>query len=227
LFYSLQGEGRYAGTPALFIRFKYCNLGCAWCDTKFTWDLEKIEPGFVKGANEVCEDANALLRNVKMIPRQVHVIFTGGEPMLHQHRLPLLISQLQSFGFDFFEMETNGTIVPSLEMATLISWWNCSPKLRNNGLDPIQNIVPAALREIELTDRADFKFVVQNKSDIDEIEREFLHIISRKGVMLMPEGVTRESILAKTGWLMEECQKRGFRFSSRLHILAWGNERGK
>ena len=45
MFYSIQGEGRFAGCPAVFIRLRYCNLGCAWCDTRFTWEKGNIEEG--------------------------------------------------------------------------------------------------------------------------------------------------------------------------------------
>lgn len=48
IFYSLQGEGFYTGTPALFIRFSGCNLKCDFCDTrhedgKFMSDEEIVE----------------------------------------------------------------------------------------------------------------------------------------------------------------------------------------
>src|SRR5262245_42764119 len=38
LFLSLQGEGPSAGTPAHFLRLQGCDVGCTWCDSKYTWD---------------------------------------------------------------------------------------------------------------------------------------------------------------------------------------------
>lgn len=41
MFQTLQGEGYFTGVPAIFIRLQGCPVGCAWCDTKHTW--EKLE----------------------------------------------------------------------------------------------------------------------------------------------------------------------------------------
>ena len=89
------------------------------------------------------------------------------------------------------------------------------------------NIVPEALHAIAATGRADFKFVVQKRDDIDEIIRDFVPIVGAENIILMPEGITPQSQLAVMPWLMEECSRQGFRFSPRLHVLAWGNQRGR
>ncbi len=227
MFYSIQGEGRFAGTPAVFIRFMFCNLGCAWCDTRFTWEEGKIESGELYTPTAIAESAARLLASSATAPEHVHVVLTGGEPMLHQDRLPFVIAELRKLGFTFFEIETNGMYVPSPEMAELISWWNCSPKLTNNGLDSAINIVPDALRAILATGRADFKFVVQQRKDIDEIVRDYVPLVGTDNIILMPEGITSQSQLAVMPWLMEECARHGFRFSPRLQVLAWGNQRGR
>lgn len=225
VFYSLQGEGRYAGTPAVFIRLKYCNLGCAWCDTRFTWDAGKIEEGELLTADQIAAEAMALLDGKDGQFRDVHVVITGGEPLLHQDRIPALIDALKSAGFEFFEIETNGMYVPSRAMIERVSWWNCSPKLSNSGIPVLRNRVPEALGTIVATHRCDFKFVIQAPKDIEELERYYMPPLAAELIMLMPEGITAEAQLRIMPWLMEECARRGFRFSPRLQILAWGNER--
>lgn len=112
-------------------------------------------------------------------------------------------------------------------MTQAISWWNCSPKLSNNGLPRQLNCVPEALRVILETGRCDFKFVIQQRQDLEEIERDYLPLIPPERIMLMAEGTTAEAQHRTTKWLIDECARRGYRFSPRLQILAWGNERGR
>ncbi|UCC43758.1 MAG: 7-carboxy-7-deazaguanine synthase QueE [Candidatus Zixiibacteriota bacterium] len=225
IFYSLQGEGRWLGTPAVFLRLNYCNLGCSWCDTPYCWDPTKIEPDNLMTPDEIsaamCED----LRGKDVRREDVHVVITGGEPLLHQPELPGVMLSLKENGFAFFEVETNGTIVPSDEMIAFVSWWNCSPKLSNNGLPPETNLVHAALWKIAASGKADFKFVVTGPEDIKEINRGFLNLIPREAVILMPEGDTAQKQLESMPRAMKECARHGFRFSPRLHVLAWNNER--
>jgi organic radical activating enzyme len=225
VFQSVQGEGRHVGCPAVFVRFKYCNLGCVWCDTRFTWDPRKIEPGNLMSIADLTSKVASMVQ--AMNRGETHIVLTGGEPMLHQSELPALVASLRRIGFRFFEIETNGMFAPSEELSSAIDWWNCSPKLTNNGLPSTVNVVPAALLAIAGTGRADFKFVVREDGDIAEIEQDYVPLVPRDRIMLMPEGVTAERQLALMPWVIEQCGKHGFRFSPRLHILIWGNERGK
>ena len=69
IFYSIQGEGGYAGTPMVFVRFSGCNLNCPWCDTQHQQGKDMT--------------AYAIMDEVKAIaPRKIPVCFTGGEPTL-------------------------------------------------------------------------------------------------------------------------------------------------
>lgn len=224
-FVSVQGEGRFAGYPAVFVRFNYCNLGCSWCDSRYTWDGAAIEPGTNVTPEELAADLEWTVCQQGLEPSNMHVVLTGGEPMLHQRLLPDLIARLRDLGFGFFEIETNGTILPSTEMLKAIDWWNCSPKLSNNGGTPEENFAAGALSAIAVTEKADFKFVVKTKADIEEIRQKFIGYIPAERVMLMPEGATRLKLINNTPWVIEQCLSNGFRFSPRLHILAWDNER--
>ena len=105
-FVSLQGEGRFTGTPAFFLRFSGCNLQCPFCDTKHQSFTEMTEDEIV------CE----ALRHK---PR--HIVITGGEPALQLTQS--LIDKLHEAGF-FIQVETNGT----LPLPEGIDWVTASPK---------------------------------------------------------------------------------------------------
>lgn len=227
IFYSIQGEGRFAGCPALFVRLKYCNLGCSWCDTRFTWDSGKIETGELLTFEEIATNSLAQTGTNKDVLSSIHVVITGGEPMLHQSKLPSLISVLKKVGYTYFEIETNGMYVPTDEMTEAIDWWNCSPKLTNNGLDKSVNLIPEAIIAIKNTKKADFKFVIKNAQDLAELENDYIKYIPKENIMLMAEGWTERKQKESMQWVMKICQEKGLRFTPRLHILSWNNERGK
>jgi 7-carboxy-7-deazaguanine synthase len=73
------------------------------------------------------------------------------------------------------------------------------------------------------------KFVVTKPEDILEIENDFLaHLTGWKpeDICLMPEGITPEDLMERTSWVTQECIKRGWRFTPRLHALLFGVKRG-
>ena len=48
IFYSLQGEGYYTGTPAVFLRLSGCNMACSFCDTQHQEGVEMTDEDIVK-----------------------------------------------------------------------------------------------------------------------------------------------------------------------------------
>lgn len=106
IFYSLQGEGFYTGTPAVFIRFSGCNLTCSFCDTRH-------EEGVLMSDEEI-------LAEVKKYPA-VTVILTGGEPGLYVDSE--FVALLHQAG-RYVCIETNGTCA----LPDNIDWVTCSPK---------------------------------------------------------------------------------------------------
>lgn len=116
IFYSVQGEGPWAGTPMIFVRMAGCNLHCAWCDTDF-------KPKYRMSAEELFEEVQKLSLNC------THICFTGGEPsmsvdghlvcMFHNHYYAL-------------HMETNGMYpIEEIGMYTSIV---VSPKISFQGM---------------------------------------------------------------------------------------------
>ena len=106
IFYSLQGEGYFSGTPAVFIRFSGCNLKCTFCDTQH-------EDGRVMTEAEIIEQ-------IKHYPTK-HVIITGGEPSLQL--TTEFVGLLHDNGY-FVQVETNGTRT----LPSNVDWITCSPK---------------------------------------------------------------------------------------------------
>jgi 7-carboxy-7-deazaguanine synthase len=71
--------------------------------------------------------------------------------------------------------------------------------------------------------------VITQPGDIDEMEVMLASLkcdIPRHRILLMPEGITIESIRARAGWLGELCKQRGYRYAHRLQIELYGNRRG-
>jgi len=222
IFYSLQGEGVTAGTPSVFLRLGMCNLTCTWCDTRYTWDWERYD-----------YDSEVVSLPAAEVEERVigfdcpHLVITGGEPLMQQRALGPLASSLRRRGF-YCEVETNGTLAPSSEMIDAVSQWNVSPKLGNSGNRPERREVAQPLEAFRELSNAYFKFVVVEPSDVDEVcaimDR---YDIPAERVILMPEGTVRRTIEERGKWVADACTKHGFRFTTRLHILLWGDERGR
>ena len=218
----MQGEGISLGVPSVFLRLATCNLACRWCDTKYTWDWQNFDY-----ETEVVELDPASIHQRIQAYDCSHVVITGGEPMLQQAELLPLVESLAEEGYTF-EVETNGTIIPTSEILRHIKQWNVSPKLRTSGnrLNEVQ--IPLALQTFAALPEAYFKFVVAVESDVDEIcALRNRYSIPPERVLLMPEGRTPDGLARKSSWLPEKCLKHGFRFTTRLHIILWGDERGR
>jgi 7-carboxy-7-deazaguanine synthase len=220
IFASVQGEGMSAGVPSTFVRLATCNLRCSWCDTAYTWDWDRFD----KAEQILDSDARLVLEVVAGLAPK-NIVITGGEPLIQRRQLAPLARELKSGGYRL-EVETNGTIAPG-ELASLIDQWNVSPKLRHSGNEGLERLPDGPLRDFAARDNANFKFVVQTESDLAEVEelRERFDIPAAR-VVLMPEGTTAAELNARSPWLAEASTQRGYRFSTRLHILIWGDKRG-
>lgn len=220
IFASIQGEGASLGTPSTFVRFAVCNLQCTWCDTAYTWDwsrFDRAEQTVRLSDDDIVARVNALA------PRSV--VITGGEPLVQRHALVPLCAGLHAEGYRI-EVETNGTIPPG-PLATLVDQWNVSPKLAHSGNDGLTRIRPEALRAFGALPNAFLKIVVESSDDLPEVDR-LVQVagIPPARVLLMPQGRTPGELEARSAALAALCTDRGYRFTTRLHILLWGDRRG-
>lgn len=106
IFHSLQGEGFYTGTPAVFLRFSGCNRNCDFCDTSH-------HDHTLMTASEIAEA-------VSRFPSR-HLVVTGGEPALQLDSDLLRAIKAHRF---YVQIETNGSLPVPVE----VDWVTCSPK---------------------------------------------------------------------------------------------------
>ncbi|TXC71456.1 7-carboxy-7-deazaguanine synthase QueE [Sphingomonas ginsenosidivorax] len=115
VFYTLQGEGPFAGDPAVFVRTAGCNIRCYWCDTDFESSTWRPALADLIAAIETHRPAHCDL-----------IVLTGGEPF--RQNIAPLVQQLLARGLRV-QIETNGTLsipLPVDDRLTIV----CSPKTK-------------------------------------------------------------------------------------------------
>jgi len=176
MFFTLQGEGPYAGMPAMFIRLGKCNLACSFCDTFFddgNWmTYTEIESSMY---HTVCNHWN-MENPFDMVPRwalpnlpstveagrlgpypNIVLVVTGGEPLLQSNLSKFLDNQIPHF--KAVQVETNGTIDRTLSSGVTVV---CSPKCSEKNGKAIKYLAPSKF----ILERADcLKFVMSNNKE--------------------------------------------------------------
>ena len=135
-FYSLQGEGAYAGQAAYFIRIAGCDVGCSWCDVKESWNV----------AEDQYLDLDFLVNEVNRSKASL-VVITGGEPAMYD--LEALTSSLKK-DKRRIHIETSGAYTISGEF----DWVCVSPKRFKKPLDS----------SLKMAD--ELKMIVVNRQDL-------------------------------------------------------------
>lgn len=221
LFTSVQGEGASAGAPCLFVRLAHCNLRCAWCDTRYSWDFASYEY-----AREVEIVPTAEVAERIRASGAERLVITGGEPLIQRGELEALVALLDPALV--LEVETNGTLAPGAVLIARVNQWNVSPKLANGGDPAEKRLKPTTLAELSATGCAYLKLVVAEASDLVEAEALIAATAwPRERVLLMPQAATRAELHARAPLVRTEALARGLRYSSRLHIERWDGERGR
>ena len=223
IFQSVQGEGRFTGTPSVFIRTSGCNLRCWFCDTRYaswepegdSWEVSTIVAAATKWNTE-------------------HVVITGGEPMIFDE-LGDICKELRQMN-RHITIETAGTILPNGIPCDLAS---LSPKLSNSTPPASRDsawakkhestrLQPEVISEWIRKYAFQLKFVVSSENDLVEIKSLLLKLpkIPADRVLLMPEGIDSKTLASRSPWLVDICKREGFRFCPRLHIELFGHKRG-
>ena len=209
VFQTIQGEGRYTGTPAIFVRLQGCPVGCSWCDTKHTWTLDPelaITPDQLlakRGDSPSWTGITpaALLALFQQQGYQArHVVITGGEPCMFD--LTSLCQTLHAAGYST-QIETSGTFEIKAPPDT---WVTVSPKLNMPGGYPV---LPSALKRAD-----EIKHPVAMQKHVDELVTLLdLHQLNDKLVYLQPISQQKRA----TELAIASCIKHNWRLSVQVH----------
>ena len=249
---TIQGEGKLAGVPSLFIRLSSCNLRCIWqmedgsycrCDT--TYASFHPDKTIEMEVNEVFQWLKHNLGTVK------HVVVTGGEPLLQKRPLTELCKKIKEELNLHITIESNGTLYDE-ELAQWIDLFSISPKLSNsepnaaklasynlkeagpfkfhaerrrniNALQSYVDLCNSTEKDLQL------KFVVGKHEDYKEIKSDYLEQLNNynsNDILLMPLGATREEIAQSAPMVLERSIANGWRYSPRVHIDLFGSKQG-
>jgi len=163
-FYTVQGEGSFAGAPAFFMRLAGCDVGCVWCDVKESWDAEKHPLIAIDTLTDLVLQSGAAI-----------CVITGGEPTLHN--LSELTENLKSKGIRT-HLETSGT----QPLTGVWDWITFSPKKFKAPLDEYY----AKSHEL--------KVIINHASDIAWAQNHADRMSAQTSFYMQPEWEKREAM---------------------------------
>jgi len=177
-FYSIQGEGCNTGKAAYFIRVGGCDIGCSWCDTKYSWNAD-LHP---------MVDIENIMKNIRECGAD-SVVVTGGEPLMWN--MDPLCRLLRSNGISTF-LETSG----AYPLTGSWNWITLSPK---KGMPPLTDIWQVA---------DELKVIVEDGIDFEAAEMYSKKVNEKCRLLLQPEwsrfkeiiGVITEYVKKNTKW---------------------------
>lgn len=117
--FTIQGEGKFSGSPAIFIRLAGCPIECIWCDTQYSWDASSY-PNLLP--HEIVQKCTKILsKGINGLPQNTIIVITGGEPTFYD--LSPLTSELKKLKMPI-HLETSG----AYPIRGTFNWITISPK---------------------------------------------------------------------------------------------------
>ncbi|MET0071464.1 MAG: 7-carboxy-7-deazaguanine synthase QueE [Candidatus Thiodiazotropha sp.] len=205
IFLSLQGEGRSAGFPTVFIRLTGCPLRCDYCDTPYAFS-----GGELLSLEQILQQVDAL--------RAEYVCVTGGEPLAQKGCLPLL-SALCDAGYRV-SLETSGAldIVGVDERVTRVM------DLKTPGSGEMERNRMANLDALRTVDQV--KFVITDRADYEWSREQMERFrLAQKCEVLFSPAQDRIDPTALADWMVED--RLEARLQLQLHKLLWGDQAGR
>lgn len=210
LFETIQGEGTFTGVPSIFLRLQGCPVGCSWCDTKQTWDVELSDQTDLQTILAKTEDTPSWTelsstQIIEMLENQgytaKHMVITGGEPCMYD--LTSLTQELELHGYRC-QIETSGTYPILASENTRVT---VSPKINMKGKLPVLPVALSRANEI--------KHPVGTTKDIEQLDAllEGVELLDNVTIALQPISQKPRA----TELCIETCIKRNWRLSIQTH----------
>ena len=206
---AIQGEGVQTGVPMVMLRLHGCDVGCPFCDTKYTWHVQQrnarnsIEEAL--GENTLFTERAATEINhyiASNYPQFKWVLISGGEPA--QYRLKPLVAALHDGGYKV-ALETSGTEIGHVGAG--FDWVCVSPKIDMPGG---KEVLPDALAAAD-----EIKHPVGKQRDIDQLETLLDGKQLKAGVQICLQPISQSN--RATDLCIQTVQEKGWRLSLQLH----------
>lgn len=244
-FYSIQGEGKYTGSPSLFLRFGGCNMRCEGfgcleksdsgievmgCDTVYAVNKEHFSHAWIP-ITKTQELLNIL--DLYELPESVDIVLTGGEPLIYANE-KIFVDFLNALHQNRHRIcfETNGSIDVDFEKYPIYKEciYALSVKLSNSGENIKKRVNGDTIFSLASNaQEAFFKFSIDADSINLGLEEEIEEILIHAPflpVYCMPVGGSKQELERNTEPLIEFCKAKGYNFSDRLHIRIWDQNKG-
>lgn len=208
IFSSVQGEGSFTGTPAVFVRLQYCPVGCPWCDTKHTWhilpsNMVQFEEMLSKEEDEpTWADVNVKqLANYLIQQPEELIVITGGEPCTYDltELTTLLVENNKQP-----QIETSGTELIKAHELTFIT---VSPKINMLGG---KQVLQAAMYMAD-----EIKMPVGKQADVETLKLLLQNMSAGDNTMVYVQPLSQSP--KATELCIEQARQNGWRLSAQLH----------
>jgi len=222
------------------------------CDSSYTWSKKYRHLITDKTVTEAVDELTALLPHGKFMhpvtQQESHMVFTGGEPML-KNTQPGMMQVIDEFKRRNNQpmnvtVETNGTRPITDEFAEWIQreytnwvgrewYWSLSPKLwATAGEKHKKAIQPEVVgRYAEVSPHGQLKYVVNGTDEswreVEENTKLFREAGCNYPVWIMGVGGTFEGLVQTEASIADEAIRRGYYYTSRVHVHIYGNAIGK
>jgi len=215
---AIQGEGVTTNKKMLLLRVFGCPLRCSDCDSKQSWSDQNAEydqKSFYK----------MIKKNLKKFNTN-HILLTGGEPGIYISFLTEFFQEYQNDTEWKWDIETSGFY----DLTELYAWesdiqFNFSPK--------IGALPPEKPYEIEGLKNLPMNYIIKVVTEKDTFSNDLEAIKQLKEkfdledirIYLMPKGIDKKTITKQSKWIIKKIAKLPYEFSSRQHILLYGNKK--